>query len=91
MFGVQLVRGRPFYGFCEDDRVFVKITLYNPRDVSKVAALLQASVRRPLLPSANKQHVHSCSISDRSCAMFSWAPDNRRFKLLMKRFSGRVY
>lgn len=41
VFGVQLVRGRPFYGFCEAERVFVKITLYNPRHVSKVAALLQ--------------------------------------------------
>lgn len=42
VFGVQLVRGRPFYGYCEEERVFIKVTLYNPRDVSKVASLLQA-------------------------------------------------
>ena len=43
---MQLVRGRPFYGFCAGEQVFVKITLYNPRDAAKVVGLLQVSFIR---------------------------------------------
>jgi hypothetical protein len=44
VFGAQLVRARRFYGYADGESVFVKITLYNPRDVSKVADLLRVSV-----------------------------------------------
>lgn len=37
-----IVRGRPFYGFHTRDRLFIKLVLYNPRDVSPLAALLQS-------------------------------------------------
>lgn len=41
VWGVVLVRGRPYYGYTAGDRVFVKIMMLSPPDVLKAAALLQ--------------------------------------------------
>ena len=40
---VQLVRAVPFYGYHPDERLFIKIVLYNPGQVTRIATLLQAS------------------------------------------------
>lgn len=37
-----LVEGIPFYGYYPNEKLFIKIVLYNPKDVSKIAALLQS-------------------------------------------------
>ena len=44
VFGAQLVRARRFYGYADGESMFIKITVYNPRDVSKVADLLRVRV-----------------------------------------------
>lgn len=41
VFGVTLVRARPFYGFHAEDAIFVKVLMLNPRDIGRAAALLQ--------------------------------------------------
>ena len=41
VFGAQLVRARRFYGYADGESMFIKVTVYNPRDVSKVADLLR--------------------------------------------------
>ncbi|CAN0016719.1 unnamed protein product [Lampetra fluviatilis] len=41
VFKISLVSGRPFYGFHEKERLFMKIYLYNPRMVKRVSELLQ--------------------------------------------------
>ena len=38
---VQLVRAIPFYGYHPDERLFIKIVLYNPGQVTRTATLLQ--------------------------------------------------
>lgn len=38
---VQLVRAIPFYGYHPDERLFIKIVLYNPGQVTRIATLLQ--------------------------------------------------
>ena len=38
---VQLVRAIPFYGYHPDERLFIKIILYNPGQVTRIATLLQ--------------------------------------------------
>lgn len=35
-----VVRGVPFYGFCAHERLFIKLYVYNPHYVSKIAAIL---------------------------------------------------
>ena len=40
---VQLVRAAPFYGYHPDERLFIKIVLYNPGQVTRIATLLQVS------------------------------------------------
>ena len=40
---VQLVRAVPFYGYHPDERLFIKIVLYNPGQVTRIATLLQVS------------------------------------------------
>jgi len=50
VFGAQLVRARRFYGYADGESMFIKVTVYNPRDVSKVADLLRvcpAEMSRP--------------------------------------------
>ena len=42
VFGVTLVKGTPFYGYRHEERLWIKIIMYNPRDVGKAAALLLA-------------------------------------------------
>ena len=39
----ELVLARPFYGYHAEDRLFVKIKLYNPSQVNRIATLLQVS------------------------------------------------
>ncbi|KAK9830528.1 hypothetical protein WJX72_012277 [[Myrmecia] bisecta] len=41
VYSVQLVRGRAFYGYHADEQLFIKIILFNPMEVGKVAALMQ--------------------------------------------------
>ncbi len=38
---VQLVRAIPFYGYHPEERLFIKIILYNPGQVTRIATLLQ--------------------------------------------------
>ena len=38
---VQLVRAIPFYGYHPDEQLFIKIVLYNPGQVTRIATLLQ--------------------------------------------------
>ena len=40
---VQLVRAIPFYGYHPDERLFIKIVLYNPGQVTRIATLLQVT------------------------------------------------
>ena len=48
---VQLVRAIPFYGYHPDERLFIKIVLYNPSQVTRVATLMQVMLitRQPQL------------------------------------------
>ncbi|DBA81937.1 hypothetical protein WJX77_000726 [Trebouxia sp. C0004] len=41
---VQLVRAIPFYGYHPEERLFIKIILYNPGQVTRIATLLQSGV-----------------------------------------------
>ena len=43
VFSTELVLARPFYGYHAEDRLFVKIKLYNPSQVNRIATLLQVS------------------------------------------------
>jgi DNA polymerase zeta len=38
---VMLLKARPFYGYHEDDELFVRVDLLNPGEVTRAAALLQ--------------------------------------------------
>lgn len=38
---VQLVRAMPFYGYHKDEKIFMKIVLYNPGQVTRISTLLQ--------------------------------------------------
>ena len=38
---VQLVRAIPFYGYHPDERLFIKVVLYNPGQLTRIATLLQ--------------------------------------------------
>ncbi|KAG7673423.1 hypothetical protein KSW81_006633 [Nannochloris sp. 'desiccata'] len=42
VFGGTLVRGIPFYGYHPEERPFIKLILYDPKDVKKAASLLLA-------------------------------------------------
>ena len=44
VFGAQLVRARRFYGYADGESMFIKVTVYNPRDVTKVADLLRVRI-----------------------------------------------
>ena len=46
----ELVLARPFYGYHAEDRLFVKIKLYNPSQVNRIATLLQVSCCVWVLP-----------------------------------------
>ena len=46
----ELVLARPFYGYHAEDRLFVKIKLYNPSQVNRIATLLQVSCCTWVLP-----------------------------------------
>ena len=46
----ELVLARPFYGYHAEDRLFVKIKLYNPSHVNRIATLLQVSCCMWVLP-----------------------------------------
>eukprot|EP00898_Chlorokybus_atmophyticus_P008072 jgi/Chlat1/8266/Chrsp78S07693 len=39
---VTLVRARPFYGYNVEEKLFVKIILYKPHDVGRIASVLQS-------------------------------------------------
>lgn len=51
---VQLVRAIPFYGYHPDERLFIKIVLYNPGQVTRIATLLQVMHAKLLAPPLNK-------------------------------------
>ncbi len=36
----RIVRGTPFYGYCPHEKLFIKIFIYNPQHISKLAALI---------------------------------------------------
>ena len=38
---VQLVRAMPFYGYHKEEKIFMKIVLYNPGQVTRISTLLQ--------------------------------------------------
>ncbi|KAK9861360.1 hypothetical protein WJX84_006555 [Apatococcus fuscideae] len=57
VFSVQLVRARPFYGFHADERLFIKILLYDPQRISKVSSLLQAGSVMGRVFQAHESHV----------------------------------
>lgn len=42
---VQLVRAIPFYGYHPEERLFIKIVLYNPGQVTRIATLLQVMLK----------------------------------------------
>ena len=42
VFDVALVAGRPYYGYHAEERAFVRLSLYNPREVSRAALLMQS-------------------------------------------------
>jgi hypothetical protein len=42
--GVEVTKGMPFYGYHADEQLFLKIYVYDPRAVAKVASLLQSGV-----------------------------------------------
>jgi len=44
VFAIVLVRGKPFYGFSVSERLFLKIFVYNPYEVSQIASLLRSGV-----------------------------------------------
>ena len=41
---VQLVRAMPFYGYHKEERIFMKVVLYNPGQVTRIATLLQVTL-----------------------------------------------
>lgn len=41
---VQLVRAMPFYGYHKEERIFMKVVLYNPGQVTRIATLLQVKL-----------------------------------------------
>ena len=72
---VQLVRAIPFYGYHPDERLFVKIVLYNPSQVTKAATLLQVMLitmqLQPrlhtyrLVPVARQNHIRYVCCAER--------------------------
>jgi DNA polymerase zeta len=36
----RIVKGTPFYGYCPNEQLYIKIYIYNPHHVSKVAAIM---------------------------------------------------
>ena len=42
VYGARLVKAFPFYGYHPDEKLWIKIFLYDPKDVPRAAALLQA-------------------------------------------------
>nr|CAB3265529.1 DNA polymerase zeta catalytic subunit-like [Phallusia mammillata] len=42
VYKIVLLRGRPFYGFHENDEIFMKVYFYTPSDVKRSSDLLQA-------------------------------------------------
>lgn len=44
IFNLQMVFAKSVYGFHENDDLFIKIVLYNPRDVTRAGEILQVIV-----------------------------------------------
>lgn len=44
VFGVEVVRGRPFYGYSGSESLFLKVLVYNPEIISKMVSLLGSGV-----------------------------------------------
>jgi len=42
VFSAVLVHGKPFYGYHSDDKIWIKLMFYDPRDVARAASLLQS-------------------------------------------------
>ena len=55
---VQLVRAIPFYGYHPDERLFIKIVLYNPSQVTRIATLLQVMLTTLQL----QPNLHTCRL-----------------------------
>lgn len=43
VYAAQLVRATPFYGYHPSEKIFVKVILYNPGQITRVATLLQVT------------------------------------------------
>ncbi|GAM22637.1 hypothetical protein SAMD00019534_058120 [Acytostelium subglobosum LB1] len=41
IFNARMVKGKPFYGYYPQDKMFIKLILYNPDSMNKVAGLLR--------------------------------------------------
>ena len=77
---VQLVRAVPFYGYHPDERLFIKIVLYNPGQVTRIATLLQVSsfdLACIYLSEACQELARQCF---QWCAVQSGAVMNRSFQ-----------
>lgn len=46
---VQLVRAMPFYGYHGEEKIFMKIVLYNPGQVTRISTLLQVQAHNILV------------------------------------------
>ena len=44
VYSATLVRARPFYGFCDRERLFVRFSLVDPKDVKLAASILEAGL-----------------------------------------------
>jgi DNA polymerase zeta len=42
VFKISPVRGKPYYGYDSNDKIFLKIFVFNPQVVSKMAAVLRS-------------------------------------------------
>ena len=81
---VQLVRAIPFYGYHPDQRLFIKIVLYNPSQVTRVATLMQVMLITRQ-PPAQSTYLQTCgkSLKQIYISMFllqSGAVMNRSFQ-----------
>ncbi|GLI62536.1 hypothetical protein VaNZ11_005199, partial [Volvox africanus] len=54
---LQLVRGRPFYGYHIDEQLYIKVVLYNPQDVSRVANMLAGGAIMGLRLQPHESHL----------------------------------
>lgn len=51
--GASLVRAKDIYGFHPDEQLYIKVVLYYPQEVSRVATILQV---RPPHPITTRKH-----------------------------------